>query len=94
PTETFYNPIIDWVEFLILSRFGSIEIKNQVGKKKYRIDQINELKKDYNQGRIHPLDLKEAVIFSLEKMLEPIQIYFNQAAPKKILADFEQFKTK
>ncbi len=94
PIETFYNPLVDWIEFLILPGLGSIKIKNRGGLKTYQIDQINELKRDYQEEKIHPLDLKEAVAAAIKKMLEPVQSYFGQTRAKKILDDFERIKQK
>ena len=37
-----------------------------------------ELEKDYANGKLHPLDLKNAVAHALGKILEPVHKYFDK----------------
>ncbi len=65
PPDDKYNPILDWIEWFLL-RFGPIEIK-----KSY--EDYAELRRDYVEGKIHPLDLKEAVADRLTEILRPLR---------------------
>lgn len=64
PTDQ-YNPILDWIEWFLL-RFGPLEVK-----KTY--EDYESLREDFLAGKIHPLDLKEAVAERLIEILRPLR---------------------
>ena len=89
--ETEYNPLIDWAEKLIFPLKDKLEIKRTEkfgGNKVYH--SIEDLKKDFSAGKLHPLDLKSAVAESLIKILEPAREHFSKGAPKKMLEELEK----
>lgn len=74
PKETEYNPILDWIEWLVFPLKGKIKVLRPAkfgGPKIYRT--IDELKKDYQQEKIHPLDLKETLTEFLIDFLKPLR---------------------
>ncbi|NPA86564.1 MAG: tyrosine--tRNA ligase [Candidatus Diapherotrites archaeon] len=71
------NPVIDIVRNIILRREGmEFEVRRP---EKYGGDVIytsfEELAKDFREGRLHPLDLKNAVADWLIEKLEPVRKY-------------------
>ena len=48
---------------------------------------FNELTKDYAEGKIHPLDLKNAVIEEAIKFMEPYWKWFSSGDGAKLLSD-------
>ena len=72
--ETKENPILQISKLVIFPRFESMEIKRS---EKFggnaRFDRYEELEFDYASGRIHPLDLKNAVTEYLWKIIGPIR---------------------
>jgi tyrosyl-tRNA synthetase len=72
PKEVRNNPIMDIVKLLLFPMFGEVEVKG----KKYQ--SFEELRSDYENGLIHPLDLKESVIPYLEKIITPVREYFEK----------------
>jgi tyrosyl-tRNA synthetase len=82
--EILYNPIIDWVENLLLPLNGAIEIKTTAGSKCYRNINKGELLQGYQNELIHPLDLKEAVIKDLQNLLKPIHDKFQKGRSKQL----------
>lgn len=68
------NPILSISKLIIFPVFEKIEIKRD---KKYGSDFIfenyNNLEKEFESGKLHPLDLKNAVSFYLEKIIAPVR---------------------
>lgn len=93
-----FNPILDWTKHLIfynqdLALQGeALQIKRDL---KWGGDIIyssyEELKKDYEQKKLHPMDLKNAVAEWLIQKLEPARIYFEDPKRKKALEEIEEF---
>ncbi|MHA1243144.1 MAG: tyrosine--tRNA ligase [Candidatus Heimdallarchaeota archaeon] len=82
------NPITDIVKHVIFAREGkvSLEIKRpeKFGGDMEYIKYV-DLEKDYVAGKLHPMDLKNAVAFELGKILEPVHKYFEKK-PEKLNA--------
>ncbi len=79
PRETKYNPILDYVKHILFREYDSIVIERPAkygGNVEYH--SYEELAKDYAEGKLHPLDLKNAVAEYLIKILEPARKYFKQ----------------
>jgi len=68
------NPILQIVKLIIFPRFETLEINRP---EKFGGDlsfkDYEELEKNYSSGSLHPLDLKNAVIEYLEKIIAPIR---------------------
>lgn len=72
------NPLLDYLKYLICKRYSKIEIKRP---EKFGGDlslTYDELVKVYEEGKLHPLDLKNAVIFYLNEMIKPIREHFEK----------------
>ena len=72
------NPILQITKLIIFPRINEFEIKrpekfggNLVIKNYDRLESL------YSEGKIHPMDLKEAVIENLEKIISPIRKNFK-----------------
>ncbi|HDH07103.1 MAG TPA: tyrosine--tRNA ligase [Thermoproteales archaeon] len=78
PRETYYNPILDIVRYIVF-REKDIFVIDRPPKYGGRLEyhSYSELEKDYKEGKIHPLDLKEAVANVLIEVLEPVRKYFK-----------------
>jgi tyrosyl-tRNA synthetase len=81
PKETRFNPIINWVEFLVF--WGEEKGKFLVNRKKefggpISYQQFSDLEKDYRSGKLHPVDLKNMVADWLINKLEPARKYFSK----------------
>lgn len=86
--ETEFNPVLDWVKYLIFPIQNNIKIERD---KKFggnvEYDSYERLEKDFADGKLHPADLKNAVAESLIKILEPAREYFSKGKPKKMLEE-------
>lgn len=94
--EVKYNPILDWVKYLIFYEKGStLEIKRD---EKFGGDvtynSYEDLEKDYEDKKLHPMDLKTAVTEWLIKRLEPARIYFEDPERKAALEEMERLTKK
>ncbi|MDP2672384.1 MAG: tyrosine--tRNA ligase, partial [Nanoarchaeota archaeon] len=72
------NPLFDYLKYLIFKRYKKIKI-NRSDKFGGNLEvDYNELEKIYSEGKLHPLDLKNAVSFYLNEMINPVREYFEK----------------
>jgi len=79
------NPIFDYLKFLICKKYPEIKIERE---KKFGGDltlNYEELVKTYEQGKLHPLDLKNSTVFYLNEMISPVRKYFEKNKKAKAL---------
>ena len=78
--EVNYNPVLDWAEHIIFrqepAEFTIHRPAKFGGDVTYTT--LEELKKDFAKGKLHPLDLKNAVAEYLIELLKPIREYFKK----------------
>lgn len=76
--EVEFNPIIDWCRNIVFYKNEPLVIKRP---EKYggdlTIKSYEELVKIYSAGKLHPMDLKNAVAEFLIKFLEPVRNHFK-----------------
>ncbi len=92
PRETKYNPVIEINKYILFREPGFklvIERPPKYGGT-IVVESYEELEKLYREGKIHPLDLKNATAAALAKMLEPVRKYFE--ANRKALELLEELR--
>ena len=81
------NPIFDYIIYILFPKFGKFELfrdEKNGGNKVYNT--LDELKKDYLDGNVHPGDLKPSVAKAINAILDPIRLHFqNDPDAKKVL---------
>jgi len=85
-----YNPLLDWSEHLVF-REGILKIERPDkfgGNKEYY--SFEELKKDFKEGKLHPLDLKNGMTRFITEMLSPVRQHFKNKT--SLIKMFEEFK--
>ncbi len=94
--EIDYNPILDWIRYLIFYGEGSsLTVKRDSrwgGNVSYQ--SYPDLEKDYTDKNLHPQDLKLAVAEWLIKKLEPARQYFEDPQRKAALEEIERLTAK
>jgi tyrosyl-tRNA synthetase len=79
PKETANNPVLEIANYVVLPWQSTVNINRP---EKYGgnivYTEFGELERDYREGRIHPLDLKNAVAEGLIKILEPVREEFRK----------------
>ena len=96
PREIQFNPVMDINKYVVwpyLTRINEhFELVNlKTGERKIYED-LNQLEKDYVEGKIHPLDLKYAVAEYLIRMLEPARKFFLEGKGRKYLEEMNELK--
>ncbi|MEM0480745.1 MAG: tyrosine--tRNA ligase [Candidatus Aenigmatarchaeota archaeon] len=85
PKQIENNPIIEIFKYIIFRKFDSVIIKRE---EKYggniEIQNYEELEKLYSEGKIHPLDLKNACAEYLNLILEPIRKHFEKGKAREL----------
>lgn len=72
------NPIIEYCRYIIFEKYPRIRIERP---EKYGGDlEVNyeELIDVYSKGELHPLDLKKAVSYYINELLEPVRKHFEK----------------
>lgn len=90
PSETNYNPILDWATRLLLPLNGSLVLMTKTGEQDFS-DAVR-LTAAYQHGDIHPVDLKKSVAKALQARLAPIHQYFSNGKPKDFLEELLAIK--
>ena len=79
PEKTIqFNPIIDICKYIIFREKETFKIERPAkfgGNIEFQ--NYNELEKAFEQGKLHPQDLKNTVAEQLVKILEPVRRYFE-----------------
>ncbi len=79
PREVRFNPIIEINKYILFAQEGFTLYIDRPAKYggPLEVHSYEELEKLYIEGKIHPLDLKNATAEALIKMLEPVRRYFE-----------------
>lgn len=90
--EIAFNPIVDWTEYLIFPREEKgITIKRDASHGgDLVIESADELKRVFQEGMLHPEDLKTFVADYLVDFLAPIRDHFSSGVPKEMLEDLKR----
>jgi tyrosyl-tRNA synthetase len=91
PGNILKNPLIDWIQYLILELSGSITILTKIEDNDltqnqtyaFTYNDISQIKNNFQNNLIHPKDLKTAVIESLCGLLLPVQERLKEQKVKK-----------
>ena len=88
------NPILEYCKYLIFERVKKVEIKRSAkygGKAVFRSYQ--ELENAFENGKLHPTDLKNAVSFYLNELIKPIREHFEKnKKAKELYETVKKFK--
>jgi len=83
------NPVLDYVKEIIFRAYKEFEIDRPA---KYggpiTYYSYSELEKDFREGKLHPLDLKNAVAEYLNSLIEPIRRHFEKDPEARRLYEF------
>lgn len=79
PPATENNPIIDICEKIIFPAFGEMKVERE---EKFgsdiEIDNMDDLLSIYSAKQLHASDLKRAVSYYLDELLQPVREYFRK----------------
>ena len=79
------NPVLEIINYVIFHQFNEFVLERP---QKYGGNMsyfsYNEVKNDYEQDKIHPMDLKAATSRYLDKIISPIRSYLQNDNPVTI----------
>jgi tyrosyl-tRNA synthetase len=80
PRDSKKNPFMYLYKYIVFPylRDDNKPIILNTRKGEFEYTQFNDLEKDYQEGLIHPLDLKEAASRHLTEILSPVRKYFDR----------------
>jgi len=88
------NPILDYCKYLIFEKFDELKIERP---KKYGGNLVfinyNDLVNSFEKGDLHPMDLKNAVSYNVNKLVDPVRKYFDKnSKAKQLLKQVKSFE--
>jgi len=87
------NGPLEYVKYLIFHEFRSFDVKRPA---KFggdiSFDSYEEVEKEFVAGRLHPMDLKMAVVEYIDKIIAPYRKYFEKPAKAKLLDVYKETK--
>jgi len=90
------NPILEYCKYIIFEKFKTMKIERpekfggNIEFKSYK-----ELEEVYKKKELHPLDLKKAVAFYLNELIEPVRKYFKEnKKARELLEKVRSFKVE
>ncbi len=79
------NPVLEYCKYLIFRKYGRIKIERSP---KFGGDaeffSYEELENAFQEGKIHPLDMKNTAAQSLDLMISPIRKHFEKGRAKEL----------
>jgi tyrosyl-tRNA synthetase len=88
------NPVLQYVKCVTLPWFGFVEVMGAgEAASPTRYESYEALEADYVAGRVHPGDLKAALVSGLNAILQPVRDHFTKdAAAAELLRKVKSYK--
>jgi tyrosyl-tRNA synthetase len=88
------NPILEYCKYMIFERFRTLEIERPA---KFggslSLASYDELAHTYSEGKLHPMDLKNAVAARIDELVDPVRKHFDKnRKAAELLRRVESFK--
>lgn len=91
--EVELNPILEMAKYIVFrDRETVFEVINKKTGEKMCFQNYGELEYSYRMGKVHPLDLKNAISDELIKILKPARKYFLEGSGQKYLEEMKSIK--
>lgn len=90
--EIEFNPLLDWAKYLVfLDDKSFLEIKRpeKFGRNK-KYDSYEELEKDFAEKKLHPMDLKAAMVLKINEILKPAREHFAKPEIKNLKEEMDK----
>ncbi|MCX6799042.1 MAG: hypothetical protein NTW59_03040 [Candidatus Diapherotrites archaeon] len=85
------NPVLDYCKHLVFDKFKKIKVERA---SKFGGDvefgSFGQLAGAFEEGKLHPLDLKKATAAYVNKMLEPTRKHFEKGKQRELLEKVEK----
>lgn len=95
PEKTIeFNPILEYCKYIIFERFDNFKVERpEKWGGNLEFSSYEELEKEFSEGKLHPMDLKQSVAKYLNQLLDPIRkkLEKNKTA-QKLIEEIVTFK--
>lgn len=82
------NPVLEYCKYIIFEKFDTMDFKRpEKFGGDFSVNNYNDLEKQYSEGKIHPLDLKQTTAFYINKLIEPVRLHFDKSKNAKLLKE-------
>ena len=89
--QTEDNPVLEYCKYILFEKFNEVDIERpEKFGGKLTLASYNELAELYREGKLHPVDVKQAVAKYLNKLVEPIRTHFEKNKKAKELLEAVQ----
>jgi tyrosyl-tRNA synthetase len=91
--DTTYNPVLDWAEYVVFPYVKEFKIERPQkfgGNVSYK--SYTELKQDFAEGKLHPMDLKSGLASTLADVLAPARKHLSSEKVQSNKKAFEKLK--
>ncbi|MFT4343511.1 MAG: tyrosine--tRNA ligase [Candidatus Woesearchaeota archaeon] len=82
------NPVLEYCKYILFEKFDLMKVKRP---EKYGGNVVyssyTDLEKDFADGSLHPMDLKQMVSEYLNELLIPVRTYFEENQEAKLLKE-------
>ncbi len=89
PKNVANNPMLDYSKHIIFRGFKTMHVERP---KKFggplEYESFAQLEKDFAEGKLHPLDLKNAVSSQLNQLIAPVRQHFEKNNKARTLYEF------
>jgi tyrosyl-tRNA synthetase len=79
------NPVLEYCKYMIFEKFNTMEVDRPA---KFggpvSFDSYAELEKAYREGKLHPMDLKNATASCINEILGPARKHFKKGEAKRL----------
>ena len=87
------NPVLEYCRFIVFEKYKEMEIKRP---EKFggdlRIATYDELERLFVDGKLHPMDLKNATAIYVNELLEPVRNHFSKGKAAELLQLVKSFE--
>ncbi len=92
--QTEENPILDYAKHIIFERFPTLKIERpQKFGGAIEYESYQSLAEDYRNGKLHPMDLKQATASYINKCIEPVREHFRKnKRARELIEKVKSFK--
>jgi tyrosyl-tRNA synthetase len=91
--QVIENPILEYYKYIIFERFPEIKIERP---EKFGgnldISGYDELAKIFGEGKLHPMDLKNAAANYVNQLIEPVRKHFEKGKAQKLFEEVQSFQ--
>ena len=88
------NPVLEYCKYIVFEKFKTFEIKrpDKFGGN-LSVKRYGELEKLFQEGKIHPLDLKKTTAYYINELIQPVREHFEKDKKAKALKELvESYK--